>query len=289
MDVPSLVIGTIATTASIAITRCGCCSATSPRRPAVDRLALEPLSAAAVGQLAVGYEVDPADLYARTGGNPFFVAQVLAAGEAGVPPTVRDAVLGRASALSEQALEVIETVALALPRAEPWLLEAVLHDGTRHIDECLASGLVATDDDVVAFRHEIARTAVEDAMPPTRRLGLQRRILAALTGTAPARSTRLGSRTTPRRPATPPRDSSSPLRPLTGRIRPAPTVRRPRSTRAPSGSAVRRSQPADAASCSKDARGPATWRTTSSRRSRSSERRSRAGARRAQRLARPEI
>ena len=46
---------------------------------AVERLALEPLSAAAVGQLAVGYEVDPADLYARTGGNPFFVAQVLAA------------------------------------------------------------------------------------------------------------------------------------------------------------------------------------------------------------------
>ena len=32
----------------------------------------------------------------------------------------------RASALSEQALEVLETVALALPRAEPWLLEAVL-------------------------------------------------------------------------------------------------------------------------------------------------------------------
>ena len=94
---------------------------------------------------------------------------------------MRDAVLARASGLSEQALEVLETVALALPRAEPWLLEAVLHDGTRHIDECLASGLVATDDEAVAFRHELARAAVEDAIPPTRRLGLQRRILGALT------------------------------------------------------------------------------------------------------------
>ena len=63
----------------------------------------------------------------------------------------------------------------------PGFSKAVLHDGTRHIDECLASGLVTTDDDAVAFRHELARAAVEDAIPPTRRLGLQRRILAALT------------------------------------------------------------------------------------------------------------
>ena len=147
----------------------------------VERLALEPLSAAAVGRLAAGYDVDPADLYSRTGGNAFFVTQVLAAGEAGVPATVRDTVLARTSGLSEQALEVIETVALALPRAEPWLLDAVLHDGTRHIDECIATGLVAADADTVAFRHELARSAVDAAIPATRRLGLHRRILRALT------------------------------------------------------------------------------------------------------------
>jgi DNA-binding CsgD family transcriptional regulator/tetratricopeptide (TPR) repeat protein len=180
MDVPSLVIGTY---------RDDSLHRDHPMRTllgdlataaAVDRLALGPLSAAAVGQLAVGYGIDDAALYARTGGNPFFVAQVLAAGGEGVPPTVRDAVLGRVSGLSKPALEVLEAVALALPRSEPWLLEAVLADGTRHIDECLASGLVTADDDVVAFRHEIARAAVEDATPSTRRLELQRRILGAL-------------------------------------------------------------------------------------------------------------
>ena len=75
MDVPSLVDrAPIATTASTAITRCACSSATSRRRRPSSGSRSEPLSAAAVGQLAVGYEVDPADLYARTGGNPFFVA-----------------------------------------------------------------------------------------------------------------------------------------------------------------------------------------------------------------------
>ena len=110
--------------------------------PAVDRLALGPLSPDAVTQLAVGHAIDPADLYARTGGNPFFVAQVLAAGGTGVPATVRDAVLARAAALPDQALEVLETVALALPRAEPWLLEAVAGDAVAHLDACIATGLI---------------------------------------------------------------------------------------------------------------------------------------------------
>jgi len=147
---------------------------------AVSRLSLGALSAAAVAQLSVGHAVDPRDLYERTGGNPFFVAQVLASGETGVPPTVRDAVLARASALSDDALEVLEAVALALPRAEPWLLEAVAGDRVALVDDCVATGLVTWDEDAVAFRHELARAAVEDAMPPTRRIAMQRRILAAL-------------------------------------------------------------------------------------------------------------
>ena len=109
---------------------------------AVGRLSLGPLSPGAVAHLAVGHAIDPADLYARTGGNPFFVAQVLASGEAGVPPTVRDAVLARASGLSADALDVLEAVALALPRAEPWLLEAVVGERVALVDDCVATGLV---------------------------------------------------------------------------------------------------------------------------------------------------
>ena len=137
-----------------------------------------------MAHLAIGHAIDPADLYARTGGNPFFVAQVLASGEAGVPPTVRDAVLARASGLSADALDVLEAVALALPRAEPWLLEAVVGERVALVDDCVATGLVTWHEDTVAFRHELARAAVEDAMPPTRRIAVQRGILAALCGAA---------------------------------------------------------------------------------------------------------
>ncbi len=47
--------------------------------PGVDRLLLRPLSPAAAAALAQPYGVDPDALHRRTGGNPFFVSEVLAA------------------------------------------------------------------------------------------------------------------------------------------------------------------------------------------------------------------
>ena len=44
------------------------------------RIHLEPLSSSAVARLAEPYAADPVELYARTGGNPFFVTEALAAG-----------------------------------------------------------------------------------------------------------------------------------------------------------------------------------------------------------------
>src|SRR5919108_13616 len=57
------------------------------------RLTLAPLSPDGVARLGAAYGVDGAVLHERTGGNPFFVTEVLAAG-AEIPETVRDDVLG---------------------------------------------------------------------------------------------------------------------------------------------------------------------------------------------------
>lgn len=53
------------------------------------RLELAPLSLRAVAALAGEGGPAPADVFATTRGNPFFVAEVLAAGDLAVPPTVR--------------------------------------------------------------------------------------------------------------------------------------------------------------------------------------------------------
>lgn len=58
--------------------------------PGVRRLTLAPLSRDAVGQLARGTTADVDELYRTTGGNPFFVTEVLGARSRGVPQTVHE-------------------------------------------------------------------------------------------------------------------------------------------------------------------------------------------------------
>src|SRR5262249_3647585 len=143
-----------------------------------------PLSAPAVGQLAAGHAVDPEELYRRTSGNPFFVGEVLAAPAAELPHSVRDAVFARVARLEPRAHDLLGAVAVVPPRCELWLLEAIATAGMPALDDCLASGMLRSDDRAVAFRHELARLAIEDSINPHRRVELHRSVLSALRGRA---------------------------------------------------------------------------------------------------------
>jgi DNA-binding CsgD family transcriptional regulator/tetratricopeptide (TPR) repeat protein len=147
---------------------------------AVGRLELATLSPAAVATLAEPHGVDGDELYRRTAGNPFFVTEALAAGEGQIPNTVRDAVLARAARLGPQAARLLEGVAVVPQRAELWLLEAIAGEPVDHLDECLTSGMLTSDRGSVAFRHELARLAVEESVPLDRRLVFHRRALESL-------------------------------------------------------------------------------------------------------------
>lgn len=146
----------------------------------VARLKLEPLSWAGVRQLADGYAIDVEELYRLTSGNPFYVSEVLEAGGDRIPPTVRDAVLARADRLGTRARRLLETVAVIPPKAELWLLETVVSDELKYLDQCLAAGMLREDRDAVGFRHELARLAVEESIGIQRRRRLHRAIVAAL-------------------------------------------------------------------------------------------------------------
>ena len=141
------------------------------------RLAPPPLSIDAVRSLCAPHGWDAAELHLKTGGNPFFVTEVLASGDHGVPATVQDAVLARAARLSPSARAVLDAAAVAGPRIEPWLLQALTAAESTAIDECLATGVLFADAASFAFRHELARQAVLQAMTPTRVASLHRLVL----------------------------------------------------------------------------------------------------------------
>jgi DNA-binding CsgD family transcriptional regulator/tetratricopeptide (TPR) repeat protein len=148
----------------------------------VVRLSVPRLSVDAVRELAEPAGADGEAIHRLTQGNAFFVTEVLASGRDELPPTVRDAVLARAARLGDPARRLLEAIAVVPRRAELSLLEAIAPDGVAHLDECLASGILRPDGDAVAFRHELARLAVESELALHRRRELHAAVLAALEG-----------------------------------------------------------------------------------------------------------
>ena len=144
------------------------------------RVRLDPLSAAGVRQLAAVSGLDPAELFRLTGGNPFYITEVLQAGMREVPAAARDAVLARAARLGARARALLDVAALLGSKVEPETIEAVAPGSAPLLDEILASGLLAEDGSRLRFRHEIARRCVEQAIAVHRRGPIHRQVLDAL-------------------------------------------------------------------------------------------------------------
>jgi DNA-binding CsgD family transcriptional regulator len=151
--------------------------------PFVDRMHLPPLTAGAVEALVAqtSSSLDASALYRRTGGNPFFVTEVLASGATDAPSTVRDAVLARLGRLSPAARDVLGAAAVLGPGASLPLLCEVARQSVEALDEGVRHGMLVTDQDGgFAFRHEIARETVEADLPNAVRVRLHATALATL-------------------------------------------------------------------------------------------------------------
>ena len=147
--------------------------ATAIRRIALPRLSIDAVRTLAKDRDAVG-------VYALTGGNPFYVTELLASEDDRVPPTVRDAVLARAAKLSPEARRIVELASTVPGKAERWLIEEALHPAAADVEAATTSGIVSLQHDAFVFRHELGRRAVEDSLPAVRKESLHATILALL-------------------------------------------------------------------------------------------------------------
>ena len=148
----------------------------------VARVELARLSREAVASLAGGRVTDIDGLLRSTGGNPFFVTEVIASPAAEVPTTVRDAVLGRIARLGVEGRRLLDLAAVVGARVEYELLEAVAGSAGEGLSDCLSLGILQDVGHGLAFRHELARNAVLEAIDPLRRRAISRQVLAAAVG-----------------------------------------------------------------------------------------------------------
>jgi DNA-binding CsgD family transcriptional regulator/tetratricopeptide (TPR) repeat protein len=145
----------------------------------VRRLVLRPLSHLGVRELAVGTGADADVLYRVTRGNPFFVTEALASVDT-FPVSVVEAVLARVGRLGVECREALDQLSVV-----PWVLDpdfaaSLLGSRFEALAEAQAAGVLEDRADRVAFRHELARRAIEHSLPAIRRRQLNAAVIAAL-------------------------------------------------------------------------------------------------------------
>ncbi|MGV2496575.1 helix-turn-helix transcriptional regulator [Pelagerythrobacter aerophilus] len=150
------------------------------------RIALIALSEDGVSRIDAAGFFEPAELRAITGGNPFFVTELLAAHQADggedVPDSVRDSVNARLNRLRPMECAFLETVSVMPGAFDAQLLEALFGPE----GEALAMAgvgrklLVEGTRGALRFRHELVRLATLSRLPAMRLQVAHARVLRAL-------------------------------------------------------------------------------------------------------------
>jgi DNA-binding CsgD family transcriptional regulator/tetratricopeptide (TPR) repeat protein len=143
------------------------------------RIELPPLSRKAVMKLAGNFGRSDENLYTKTGGNPFFVTEVLMNSEQEIPETIKDLIITRLNRLSSGSRNGIEILSVIPGAAEKWLVQILVKDFYA-IDEAIESGILKADHDSILFRHELLKAAVEESLSEVRRIERNTSVLKIL-------------------------------------------------------------------------------------------------------------
>jgi DNA-binding CsgD family transcriptional regulator/tetratricopeptide (TPR) repeat protein len=163
------------------------------RDPRARRIALEPLSRDELAEQLADILGGPPPpellerLWQRSGGNPLFGEELLAAGREGhgpAPDTLRDALMLRVERLSEPAQELLRLVAVG-ERLDHRLLDDASGLEPRALRDAVRAAvdghvLVSDDDGSYRFRHALLREILEDDLLPGERSALHLALARAL-------------------------------------------------------------------------------------------------------------
>lgn len=176
---PMLFVLTARDDASEALHRLGRVLADIPTRN-LTRITVPPLSESAVAAMAAGAGQSSQEIYRTSAGNAFFVTELIQAGASQLPASIRDATAARSEKLAASGRAALDAASIFPRRVEAPILLAMLENEPEGIVECLDNGMLVHSDGAYAFRHDIARRAIETALQAPRRTALNAKALALL-------------------------------------------------------------------------------------------------------------
>jgi DNA-binding CsgD family transcriptional regulator/predicted ATPase len=144
---------------------------------ALTRMQLFPLSKQAVEKMAAGKEYKGEDVYNISGGNPFYVKEILASYSPGVPDNIKDSILSVYNRLDEKTRQLWQILSVLPTGFEIKYLQKMDSEYITPIQNCLDLKIMIAKNGVIFFKHELYRRAIEDFLSPLLRIALNKEIL----------------------------------------------------------------------------------------------------------------
>jgi predicted ATPase/DNA-binding CsgD family transcriptional regulator len=141
------------------------------------RLQLTPLSRQAVEKMSIERGYNGEDVYSISGGNPFYVNEILASYSIGVPDNIRDSVLSSFNRLDEKTKQIWEILSVLPTGFEIKYLEKMEPAYAAALHNCLDLRILIPKNGLITFKHELYRRTIENSLSPLVRMSLNKRIL----------------------------------------------------------------------------------------------------------------
>jgi DNA-binding CsgD family transcriptional regulator len=141
------------------------------------KLSLGPLSKEGVAALATQKGYSGEEVYNISGGNPFYVNEILASYSPGVPDNIKDSILAVYDRQEEGTKNAWQIFSVMPEGLEVGRFSKIRSSLDKEVNHCFAINVILVQNEKVVFKHELYRRTIEESLTPFRRIELNKKML----------------------------------------------------------------------------------------------------------------
>jgi DNA-binding CsgD family transcriptional regulator len=141
------------------------------------RLKLTPLSRLAVEKMAAEKGYNGEDVYSITGGNPFYVNEILASYSTGVPDNIKDSILSIYNRQDGKTKYVWEMLSILPTGFDIKYFEKTEPAYAESVHKSLDTTILILRGEMLFFKHELYRRTIEASLSPLTRVCYNKKVL----------------------------------------------------------------------------------------------------------------